>query len=569
MIACKNGSDQLFCLNVEATTVREHSVCLTAFAGFWVCNTSGLPLTLGEPVLTTMDAASAVSHDFSPSSALSTPSFDVVLAAVQAYPVVEEVFEMRMRSPNTTPDPRNGRDRWEVRWCSEQGNPRLPPDRVRLPSKDWEWADDWGLDRAGGVAPAAPGMLGGGWESCSPKERGIYSSKLFPVSRSFRVSDPLWRRRWVRKRIPVQRCEMEEVSKNKISGSGLALSPTFSNIQSNPKGTAEAVVASSKSVGSKVVEVEDLLLSATVMAQDVTCGSENRQELQYTVMNRCECPLVVRQFGSNIHMELPPGASLPLHWSDTRLEPLLSITIPDAMHTYESGEGNAVEGMEWSGPVGLANIGTFPICIRPKPGRATPGTIPMSISTISVPLHLRAQVSSQRPMCSQVLLNLIQRQQGALVELVGSNRIIGVEVNIGRRGSATTEGGRGSSAVEVIFEEETWRMGDRFPTYRLENQSSSIVFYGQVSIPGPGDSLPPNKSCLFGWDQPNPTDERILRLNLSSEPLSSIDGKRLCKSIDIRQLGERVQMGTAHGRVEVVVEADGPSKVVRIYQSQA
>lgn len=26
--------------------------------------------------------------------------------------------------------------------------------------------------------------------------------------------------------------------------------------------------------------------------------------------------------------------------------------------------------MDWSGPVGIGNIGTFPICIRPMPGGA-------------------------------------------------------------------------------------------------------------------------------------------------------------------------------------------------------
>ncbi|CAM9663611.1 unnamed protein product [Discosporangium mesarthrocarpum] len=111
-------------------------------------------------------------------------------------------------------------------------------------------------------------------------------------------------------------------------------------------------------------------------------------------------------------------------------------------------------------------------------------------------------------------------------------------------------------------------MGDRFPTYRLENHSLSMVFYSQVSVPGPGDALPPGKTCIFGWDQPCPADMKMLRLNLSSEPLSSVEGKRLCKSVDIRRLGERSQLITARGRLEVVVQPDGPCKVVHIHQGK-
>lgn len=45
---------------------------------------------------------------------------------------------------------------------------------------------------------------------------------------------------------------------------------------------------------------------------------------------------------------------------------MLSVTM---MTGGESGtEGGAL--MAWSGPVGIGNIGTFPICIRPRPGGA-------------------------------------------------------------------------------------------------------------------------------------------------------------------------------------------------------
>lgn len=39
--------------------------------------------------------------------------------------------------------------------------------------------------------------------------------------------------------------------------------------------------------------------------------------------------------------------------------------------------------MDWSGPVGIGNIGTFPICIRPRPGGAAlPGEEPCSIKKL-------------------------------------------------------------------------------------------------------------------------------------------------------------------------------------------
>lgn len=46
------------------------------------------------------------------------------------------------------------------------------------------------------------------------------------------------------------------------------------------------------------------------------------------------------------------------------LEPMLSVTL-------KAGEDDAESSMmNWSGPIGIANIGTFPICVRPRPGGA-------------------------------------------------------------------------------------------------------------------------------------------------------------------------------------------------------
>lgn len=94
-------------------------------------------------------------------------------------------------------------------------------------------------------------------------------------------------------------------------------------------------------------------------------------------MNRCDCVLAVKQYGSNVIMELEPGESRPLHWADGSLEATLSVSI---VTSRGGSEGAGAEGagqespapalMDWSGPVGIGNIGTFPICIRPMPGGA-------------------------------------------------------------------------------------------------------------------------------------------------------------------------------------------------------
>lgn len=92
-------------------------------------------------------------------------------------------------------------------------------------------------------------------------------------------------------------------------------------------------------------------------------------------MNKCDCVLVVRQYGSNVTMELGPGESRPLHWADGSLEATLSVSVISRGATAAAA-GSSPEMaptaalMDWSGPVGIGNIGTFPICIRPKPGGA-------------------------------------------------------------------------------------------------------------------------------------------------------------------------------------------------------
>lgn len=82
-------------------------------------------------------------------------------------------------------------------------------------------------------------------------------------------------------------------------------------------------------------------------------------------MNKCDCVLVVKQYGSNVAMELEPGESRPLHWADGSLEATLSVSV-----IPQAAGSTAATLMDWSGPVGIGNIGTFPICIRPMPGGA-------------------------------------------------------------------------------------------------------------------------------------------------------------------------------------------------------
>ena len=49
------------------------------------------------------------------------------------------------------------------------------------------------------------------------------------------------------------------------------------------------------------------------------------------------------------------------------LEATLSVTVAAPPAAAEASEGAL---MGWSGPVGIGNIGKFPICIRPMPGGA-------------------------------------------------------------------------------------------------------------------------------------------------------------------------------------------------------
>lgn len=59
---------------------------------------------------------------------------------------------------------------------------------------------------------------------------------------------------------------------------------------------------------------------------------------RYTVMNRCDCVLVVSQYGSDVSMELEPGEFRPLHWADGRRERIRPCLIEnlDRLHDYLS-----------------------------------------------------------------------------------------------------------------------------------------------------------------------------------------------------------------------------------------
>ncbi|CAN0201422.1 unnamed protein product, partial [Phaeothamnion confervicola] len=225
VMACRNMADQLLYLNAELSSPRNAAVHVHISCDFWVQNLSGLPLTLGEPVLrvdrgvgsgsaVTAGAAGAAGspRHHGGSGALDgplapgSPSSDrgggkkhgskpteVLVAAAQGAQVVEEVFELRVRH-------QYGEE--EILWVTDYGNPRPPPNHIRLPSPRWHWADDWAIDYSGAVARDLPGLDGGGWESCGRQNKGIYSGRNFGADRSFRQTDRVWRRRWMRTRVP-------------------------------------------------------------------------------------------------------------------------------------------------------------------------------------------------------------------------------------------------------------------------------------------------------------------------------------------------------------------------------
>ncbi|CAN0096387.1 unnamed protein product, partial [Ectocarpus sp. 12 AP-2014] len=599
-VPCRNMSNQILYLSVEAASVRMNSVLVTVFAGFWVRNLSGLPLTLGEPVsrgLSPLElheerladsAARDKTRRYSPSPPRQS-SVDVHLSAVQSdeHGLTEEVFELRLARRGE-----EGMDSYDTRWITAQGNPRSPCTQVRLPSDLWRWDGEWTIDVSGAVAPNAPGTDGGGWESCPRKIKGAsYSNSSFSSSRAFTLSDPVWRRRRPLSPHRLSRASPWGKAPPSFISHRQAWSARSGSQQLRPPERSGRVR------GARAGPEQDYVCGWTILPGRGRSTSRCRgrgDRFRYTVMNKCDCVLVVRQYGSNVTMELGPGESRPLHWADGSLEATLSVSVISRGATAAAAGSSpdlaptTAALMDWSGPVGIGNIGTFPICIRPKPGGAA---LPVD-SHVATPPESRTSSPSSRAGSSGWSTPVSSPHRGEVepMPMVGANRVLGVEVNIGRHsdgggdGSARPVDGKDgpsggaqsfrSSAVQVIFQEEAWGTGDRFPTYRLENHTNSRIFYGQASVPGPGDALPPGRSCLFGWDHPCPVEERVqgvlnLSLVLAAEPLSSPEGKRQAKTLNIRKLGERTSLVTSRGRVEVVVEPDGPSKLVRMYKSKA
>ncbi|CAM9290946.1 unnamed protein product, partial [Laminaria digitata] len=389
-IACRNRSNQILYLSVEAASVRMNSVLVTVFAGFWVRNLSGLPLTLGEPVpagLSAFELQQEMGIDrrdraqrYSPSPPRGHSLCDVLVSAVQSeqHGMSEEVFELRSERGG-----HQGTDAYDTRWCTAQANPRMPYTQVRLPSDLWRWEGDWAIDRSGAVAPDAPGTDGGGWESCPRKPKGgHYGSTSFSPSRSFKLSDPIWRRRWVRRRVP---CRPQAALGTDSVPNSVRNSVTDSannSVQDAVKDSVKDLAASGRA-GSAAAGKRRFgchFIHATTLPGREHSTSRfkgrvdlSRQVLLYTVMNRCDCVLVVSQYGSDVSMELEPGESRPLHWADGRQETppsSLEATLSVSVAAPRATEGSEGALMGWSGPVGIGNIGKFPICIRPMPGGA-------------------------------------------------------------------------------------------------------------------------------------------------------------------------------------------------------
>ncbi|CAN0276046.1 unnamed protein product, partial [Phaeothamnion confervicola] len=256
---------------------------------------------------------------------------------------------------------------------------------------------------------------------------------------------------------------------------------------------------------------------------------------RYTVVNRSVSPIVIRQFGADTTVELAPGTACPLHWSDARLEGALAVTLP------ASGRGG---GYMWSGPIDVSNVGTFPVAVRARQDAfSSDGGVYRQAS------HHPKIVYDGGDLDPSLDASGSGGGGGGNGSRVGSaygaqqtgNKVVKVEINLGGTTEAAGGGDGGlsrdvatavhaaSAAVQIIFEEEADQQTDRFPTYRLENRTLRRVFYAQLGVPGPGCMLPPESSCLFGWDQPCPPDLSHLLLRAALEPLSSMHGQRLAR----------------------------------------
>lgn len=143
-------------------------------------------------------------------------------------------------------------------------------------------------------------------------------------------------------------------------------------------------------------------------------------------MNKCECVLVVKQYGSNVAMELQPGESRPLHWADGSLEATLSVSV-----ISQAPGSTAATLMDWSGPVGIGHIGTFPICIRPMPGGAAlPGKVEFKALDGQRRSHTLAASSKGVPPSLDRVLPL---QQHFLAPVDTRRNVVGSRTNSLRR----------------------------------------------------------------------------------------------------------------------------------------
>ncbi len=291
---------------------------------------------------------------------------------------------------------------------------------------------------------------------------------------------------------------------------------------------------------------------------------------------------------------LPPGSSKPLHWSDRHVEKRLSLTV-----AATTCDGRKDRSYLWSGGISVDNIGSFPVLVRSTQDVFSGSS---GVTMRGVSRHNKQQLPQKQQRGREEGRDGggygIRKHQAAVpymalgegcsgtqtceteneVTSLPCSIVVNVLVAFGDLALKGMENNRSSAAataaVHVIIEEEG-AIGGPAPSFRLENHSPISVYYVQCGISGPGDMLPAKSQCMFGWDNPCPTDPSNLKVCLSTAPFNSQSGKRMSHAIDFRNPGESVDMVVERGgggcgkevvlmMLQVKIVQDGPTKVAFI-----
>jgi hypothetical protein len=592
VLTCANGAGQLLYLNMEIFAPRPNAMHVVIWTDFWVRNLSGLPVVVGEPVLalnpdgTLRDKRERSVFEFDGFSSLDSEdkgkmqfaTTEVRLGPIQFSPVVEEVFEILILSKNTRSGGRRVSDPQHL-WVSDLGAPSPPPLAVTLPDDRWVWEGQWEIDDTGGVNED-------GWESCAKPGKGgdAYGSVHFKGLRQFKESDFVRRRRWTRRRHlqtenvdedaaipsmayqPASSLMMSMESRHKSAVMSIKVNdsawshPLQIGVQ-GAGGPLQILGARWPHVGREDSRADSSFMSSFSRSPPQTAGKgiQTPQPLRlyelnyavhaapppwhrtrvvtitsrYTVINRSRLAIGVKQVGAQEEIPLGPGRLRPLHWPDAHKDRALSMTIA------------AAEGVsyEWSGAVAIDNIGHFSVLVRCRQDHFSSSR--------------DKGVGALTPWSHQALASSCTADDKGMP----ASKVVNVQVTFGSgdRGEGE-DSGTTTSAVRIVLDEEG---KGAVPGFRLENRTQSPIYYAQVTSTGPGDMLPPLSHCLFGWDEPCPLEAAMLRLRAAAQPLNSTAGIRCSQTLDIRKLGERAFVVADGGRLDIRVEPDGPTKVVR------